>query len=147
MNPTQFPFVLAEDDETDVFLLQRALKEVSLPNPLHIARDGQEVIELFTKFKTESRKTWPTLAVLDLRMPRRDGLQTLQWLREQPWLTGLPVFIFSSSSHHRDVERAYALGASGFLVKPPSLRERAELAGFLKQWLALNQTPWQANGL
>jgi CheY-like chemotaxis protein len=136
------PFLVAEDDETDVFLLQRAFRSAGLTNPVRFARDGQEVQEILTASKSDPSAALPALLMLDLRRPRRDGLQTLEWIREQPWLTGLPVFVFSSSSHYRDVERAYALGASGFLVKPPSLEERATLAAFLKQWLALNHTPW-----
>ena len=147
MSASQPFLLLVEDDETDVFLLKRALTSVGFTVPIHVAREGQQVIDLLTYWHTHPTSPPPGLALLDLRMPGRDGLQTLQWIREQPWLTGLPVFIFSSSSHYRDVERAYSLGASGFFVKPPSLNERAELAGFLKRWLVLNQTPWQANKL
>jgi len=81
------------------------------------------------------------LILLDLKMPQKTGLEVLQWLREQPVLQGLPAFIFSSSTRQADIEQAYALGASGFLVKPASLNVRKELMQFLKEWLRFNQPP------
>ena len=86
----------------------------------------------------------PALVILDLKMPRRSGLQVLQWMREQPVIRSIPVLIFSSSTNRSDFEAAYELGANGFLIKPPSTAERRELAHFIKDWMRLIQAPLAA---
>ena len=138
MNASPVVF-LAEDDETDVMLLRRAFASAGLDAPLHVAHDGLALIEQLEKCVRDGAGPWPDLVLLDLKMPRRDGLQTLQWLRAHPQFRYVPVIIFSSSAHRADVCRAYELGASAFLVKPPSLAERADVARFLKDWLRLNR--------
>jgi CheY-like chemotaxis protein len=132
--------LLAEDDELDVMLLRRAFKSVELPNPVEVVHDGQEVMEFFQQRLTQPDLPLPALVVMDLKMPRRDGLQALEWIRSRVELRAVPVVIFSSSAHRHEVRKAYELGANAFLVKPPSLGERAEIARFLKDWLRLNRT-------
>src|SRR5438067_12964024 len=100
-------------------LLRRAFKEVGMPHPVEIARDGQEAIEFLSRDRASPDDRLPALVMLDLKMPRRNGMEVLKWMREQPVLRCLPVFVFSSSAHRTDVEQAYALGADGFIVKPP----------------------------
>lgn len=130
---------LAEDDEVDVMLLRRAFSTAGLDAPLEVARDGQALVDRLEQLSRERQDPPPSLVILDLKMPRRDGLQTLQWLRAHPQLCHVPVVIFSSSAQRVDLRRAYELGANAFLVKPPSLAERAEVARFLKDWLRLNR--------
>ncbi len=136
----QISVLLAEDDELDVLLLRRALKQAGMEYPLHVVRDGQEAIE-FLGQKRGPLDRLPTLVILDLKMPRRDGIDVLRWMREQPILCGIPVIIFSSSGHPGDVEQAYELGANGFVVKPPSIMERLDFARFVLQWLRFNRPP------
>lgn len=133
--------LLAEDDETDVILLRRAFKDAGLSNPLHVVADGQEAIDFLTRAKSRADERMPALIMLDLKMPRRGGMQVLHWIREQPVIRCLPVMIFSSSENRNDVEGAYDGGANAYLVKPPSLAEREELARFIKDWLRLIQAP------
>ncbi|MBA4137990.1 MAG: two-component system response regulator [Opitutus sp.] len=131
--------LLAEDDELDVMLLRRAFASVELNNPLEFAHDGQHAIEWLEQRLRQPELPLPALVLLDLKMPRRDGLQTLRWMRSQSPLRCVPAIIFSSSAHRHEVRRAYEAGANAFLVKPPSLAERAEVARFIKHWLHLNQ--------
>lgn len=133
------PILLAEDDEVDVMLLQRAFAAAELRNPIEVARDGQYAIEFLERRLQDPLLPLPGLVLLDLKMPRRDGLQTLQWMRSQAGLRCVPAIIFSSSAHRLEVRRAYEAGASAFLVKPPSLQERTEVARFIKEWVRLNQ--------
>lgn len=133
--------LLVEDDETDVLLLRRAFKDAEILNPVHVARDGQEAIDFLARPWLPPADRVPALVLLDLKMPRRTGPEVLAWMRERPGLCAVPVIVFSSSANRNDIEQSYALGANGFLVKPPSLGERLELARFLKQWLRLNQPP------
>jgi CheY-like chemotaxis protein len=132
--------LLAEDDATDVLLLRRAFKEAGVQNPLHVCRDGQEAIDFLAQERRPVDRL-PALTILDLKMPRRNGMEVLRWIRGQPLLCGLPVMIFSSSAHHGDIEQAYDLSANSFIVKPPSIVERRELAVFIGQWLRFNQPP------
>lgn len=140
MSPTA-SILLVEDDEADVLLLRRAFKDAEVQNPLHVARDGQEAIDFLARPWLPPDDRLPALILLDLKMPRRTGPEVLAWLRESPVLCTVPVFVFSSSANRNDIEQAYVLGANAFLVKPPSLGERRELATFIKQWLRFNQPP------
>lgn len=133
--------LVAEDDESDVFLLQRAFREAELLTPVTMVRDGQAAIDFLQERCQAIQDQLPALIILDLKMPRRTGLEVLQWLRQQPVLQCLPVFIFSSSARREDVERAYSLGANGFMVKPPSTAQRLEMARFIKDWLRFNEGP------
>lgn len=136
----RFSILLGEDDATDVLLFRRALKQAGAEPPLHVARDGLEVIEFLARERGPLDRL-PALVILDLKMPRRDGIDVLKWMREQPMLGRIPVIIFSSSGHPGDIEQAYDLGANGFVVKPPSIMERLEFARFILQWLKFNHPP------
>jgi CheY-like chemotaxis protein len=138
-------FLVAEDDENDVFFLQRAFKQAKVETPLKVVRDGQEAIEYLSgdgKFSDRNLYPLPHLFILDLKMPRKTGLEVLGWLQEQPELRCLPVLVLTSSAHRTDIERAYELGANAFVVKPASLEKRVELAKLIGAfWLEFNEGP------
>jgi CheY-like chemotaxis protein len=136
--------LLAEDDESDVLLFRRAFRDAQLQPTIEVARDGQEAIEWLERRTQSENDTMPALVILDLKMPRRGGMDVLRWMRRQRAMSCLPVFIFSSSAHREDIECAYANGANAFLVKPPSTVLRAEFARFIGEWLRLNQPPLAA---
>ena len=137
--------LLAEDDPNDVFFLQHAFKEAGIRNPLLAVGDGQEAIEYLSgvgKFSDRNRFPFPGLLILDLKMPRKTGLDVLQWLRQEDELRCVPTIMLSSSAHPTDVEKAYRLGVNAFVVKPPGTSQRAELARMIKSfWLTLNEAP------
>ena len=137
--------LVAEDDENDVFFLQRAFQQAKVENPLHVVRDGQEAIDYLSgdgKFSNRTQYPLPHLFILDLKMPRKTGLDVLGWLYEQSELRCLPVLVLSSSSQRTDIERAYELGANGFVLKPASLEKRVELAKLIGAfWLDFNEAP------
>jgi CheY-like chemotaxis protein len=141
----QLQILVAEDDENDVLLLERAFKEAAIANPVRFVRDGQEAItylEAVCRSVERGEPRAPGLLLLDLKMPRRTGMDVLRWLHEQPILRCLPVIVFSSSANQSDVERAYLLGANAFVTKPSSVEQRAALARFIKGfWLEFNQPP------
>jgi len=138
-------FLVAEDDGNDVFFLQRAFQQAKIENPLHVVGDGQEAIDYLSgegKFSDRSLYPLPHLFILDLKMPRKTGLDVLLWLQEQPELRCLPVLVLSSSAQRTDIERAYELGANAFVVKPASLERRVELAKLIGAfWLEFNEGP------
>ena len=137
--------LIVEDDENDVFFLQHAFAQAKIENPLQIARDGQEAIDYLSgtnSFADRSKYPLPYLILLDLKMPRKTGMDVLEWLSEQAELRCLPVVVFTSSAHRTDIERAYELGANAFVVKPASMEKRAELAKAIGLfWLEFNEVP------
>ena len=141
--------LIAEDDPSDAFLLQRAFNAAGVPASLHFVRDGQEAIDyLGGQSNYADRVTYPLpdLLLLDLKMPRLNGFDVLEWLRQQPGLKRLLVTILTSSDQARDIDRAYDLGANSYLLKPHGTNELAELVQRVQRyWLDLNQRPATLN--
>jgi CheY-like chemotaxis protein len=131
--------LVAEDDPTDAYFFQRAFRRAGLPVVLHFVRDGQEVIDYLNgtgSFADRTAYPLPQLVLLDLKMPRLDGFDVLEWVREQPGFSSMQVVIFSSSDEAKDINKAYGLGANWYLVKPHSMDELTALVGrFKKFWL------------
>ncbi len=139
----RLPILQVEDDEHDVFFLKRAFEEVHIPNPIQVVYDGQEAIDFFSgvgPYADRKRYPWPCLVLLDLKLPRKNGLEVLQWLRGEPHLPSVPVIVFSSSAHPEDIDRAYRLGANSFVVKPSGVAERNDFARALREfWLRFHE--------
>lgn len=111
----------AEDEENDVFFLERALENSGLPHTLKAVPDGQQAVEYLSgkgAFADRSRHPLPVLILLDINMPKKSGLEVLQWLRQQPRLKSIPVVILTSSSRPEDMDKARLLGADDYLLKP-----------------------------
>jgi CheY-like chemotaxis protein len=141
--PSRRSVLYVEDDPNDVFFMQDAFQEVGISEPLQVVRDGQEAVDYLagaSPFEDREKFPLPCLVLLDLQMPKRDGLSVLDWIRSQPSLKGMVVIVLSSSAHPKDIDRAYELGANSFVVKPVSVLERIELTKRFKDWwLGFNQ--------
>lgn len=137
--PHQHPILVAEDDENDVFFLQRALKEAGVQNALFVARDGQEAVNYLSgepPYSNRADYPLPSLLLLDLKMPRMGGFDVLAWLHSQKEFADLTVLVFSSSSEESDVRKAKDLGADDFLVKPHDSHKLVNLLlEIQKRWL------------
>ncbi len=110
-----------EDDENDVFFMQRALQKAGLPHDLFHVHDGQEAVDYLggnEPYTDRSKYPFPDLLLLDLKMPKMNGFDVLSWLREHPELKTPPVVVLSSSNQEEDVQKALSLGASDFQTKP-----------------------------
>jgi CheY-like chemotaxis protein len=129
------PFVLyAEDDENDAFFMQRAFAMLKRPKALRIVRDGAEAIEYLRgvgEFSDRTKHPFPSLVVLDVKMPRMSGLEVLQRLRADPTIARVPVVMFTSSTQDSDIEVSRARGADAYLVKPSNSEQLAVLMGDL----------------
>jgi CheY-like chemotaxis protein len=140
---TDRAILLAEDNEDDIFLMQRALKGAHIANPLHIVEDGQQAIDYLAgrgQFADREKHPFPAIVFLDLKLPLKSGLEVLEWIREQPELRNLVVLILTSSSEPSDLRRAYHLGANSYLVKPPTVNQLLDLAKAFKwYWLEFNR--------
>jgi CheY-like chemotaxis protein len=145
MKLTDFIMLLVEDDPNDILLIQRAFAKACLVNPLKVVRDGEEALNYLAgsgEFSDRGRFPLPSLILLDLKLPRKSGLEILQWLRQQPSLKHIPVIVLTSSKESSDVSRAYDLGANSYLVKPVGFEGLLELVKSIGMyWMILNKTP------
>ena len=137
--------LLAEDNEDHVLLTRRAFKLAGLINPLVVVQDGDEAIAYLKgegKFSNRTEYPLPTLMLLDLKMPRKNGFEFLEWLRTQPTLSALRVGVLTTSDQIHDVNRAYQLGANSFLTKPVDFRDFVQLSSAVKgYWLWISRAP------
>jgi CheY-like chemotaxis protein len=120
--------LLVEDDESDVIFFERALRSLRARVDLQIARDGEEAIQALTP---QEGRPLPDQVLLDLKLPRRSGLEVLTWIRSTPALRNLPVTILTSSGEPSDLRRIRELGIEEYIVKPVSYRGLLEVVGAL----------------
>jgi CheY-like chemotaxis protein len=131
--------LLAEDNPADVYLIRTALEEHGIDVPLQVASDGREVLDLM-KEGTPGEASPFSLIILDLNLPRHDGIEILQELLERkPW-SSVPVIVLTSSDSPRDRARASQLGATRFLRKPSNLEQFLELGVAFKEVMGFANT-------
>ena len=148
---SQYPVLYVEDNADDVQLLRHAFKRADILDPVQFAQDGQEAIDYLAgaeKFSDRQKYPMPRLVLLDLKLPRKTGIEVLQWIREQPALRKLPVIILSASAQKSDVGRCYELGANAFLVKPSSIDTLGDMCRAIQHfWLTYNVFPPEGSGV
>lgn len=141
--PLPRPVLYAEDEENDVFLMQRAFQKAGVMNPLHVVIDGAQAIRYLQgagEFSNRALHPFPCLLLLDLNLPRQSGLEVLKWVRDRSAFATLPVVFLTSSNQDRDIGTAYSLGANGYLVKPPSSDKLIELVSSLRDTCLVRDT-------
>src|SRR6266581_7254988 len=143
--PDTAVILLAEDSDDEVMLIRRAFRDAKLLNPLHVVRDGEEAIAYLKgegRYANRAEYPLPALLLLDLKMPRKNGFEVLEWIRQEPGLNLLRVVVLTSSDRLSDVNRAYRLGANSFLVKPFDLGDFARLVQAISgYWLWMSRAP------
>jgi CheY-like chemotaxis protein len=134
-----------EDDQADYDLLRLVTKKCGTPFALQRAEDGEQAIaylESSPPYHDRDTYPFPDLLLLDLRLPRLDGFEVLQWIRSNPSTRSLPVVVLAGSSFRADIRRALALGANHYAAKPGSLPELQVLMDQIADvWLAPESTP------
>lgn len=139
------PILLVEDDPNDVLFFKMAMENAAVTNPLQIVTDGQQALDYFQgegKFTNREDFPLPYLVLLDLKLPHLMGLDVLKWLRSRPQTKSTIVIVLTSSRYGEDISTAYQLGANAYLVKPPGVKQLAELLKTIKDfWLVANQPP------
>lgn len=137
--------LLVEDNPTDEKLTVRALKKGNLANEILVARDGQEALDwLFCAgaHATRAGAELPALVLLDLKLPRIEGLEVLRRLRADPRTKLLPVVVLTASREDEDLLRSYSLGANAYVRKPVDFGRFVEAAQALGMfWLLFNEPP------
>lgn len=145
MNHDSKIILLVEDNPDDVELTLRAFKRSHLLNPIAVVRDGVEALDfLFARntYADRSGKALPTLVLLDLKLPKLDGLGVLRAIRADDRTRFLPVVILTSSQEEQDLISGYSLGANSYVRKPVDFADFIEAAKVLGiYWLMINQVP------
>jgi two-component system response regulator len=137
--------LLVEDNERDAELTIRALKKCNFLNKLHWVEDGVEALDFIRcrgRFETRRPATPLKLVLLDLKMPRLDGLDVLKALKSDPETRSIPVVVMTSSNEERDVADSYNLGVNGYVTKPVDYESFMEQVAHIGMfWLVENQGP------
>jgi len=122
--------LVADDDPRDLQIMHLAIKRNGVVAEIHEVHDGEQVIDYLrgeNDFADRGRHPFPDLLMLDLKMPKMDGLEVLGWLRKRPEYHRLPTIMLSGSGLEKDVEEAYRRGAATYFSKPASFKEFQEL--------------------
>jgi len=137
--------LLAEDNPAEQNLTRRAFREAQVECDLRIVSDGEEALQYLHRqgrYADPGLSPMPSILLLDLNMPRLDGRQVLQRLKQDPELQALPVIVLTTSGAEQDVARSYELGCNSFIQKPFELQEFMEvLASLRNYWLHLVTLP------
>jgi two-component system, response regulator len=145
MNSGKLDILLVEDNQDDMDLALHALRREKLANNIFVARDGEEALDfIFCRgaFTHRSFERPPKLVLLDLKLPKVDGMEVLKQIKSDPRTKTIPVVIMTSSKEERDLAAGYNLGANSYIQKPvdfEQFRETVKSVGLY--WLVINQPP------
>lgn len=145
MNQLEVEILLVEDNPDDLELALMALKKGSLANRIQVARDGEEALDfLFCRNAHQERsfETPPRVVLLDLKLPKVDGLEVLRAVKSDPRTRSIPIVVMTSSKEQRDMVEGYQLGVNSYIQKPvdfDQFRDIISKLGFY--WLVINQPP------
>ena len=144
MDDSKYTILLVEDEENDARLLEMAFKKNDILNPVQWAKDGLEAIAYLNGegvFADRAVYPFPEVLILDLKMPRMNGLELLAWIREHPQFRVIPTIIMTSSRQDPDIEKAYNLGANTYMIKPSSFDELAKMVKLAHEYWAVSVKP------
>ncbi len=136
-NDPRLVVLMADDDEDDYILVKTALQASPTPVDLRWVEDGEEALDYLLhsgKYIAHENSPRPDLILLDLRMPRKDGLETLREIKGHPYLREIPVVVLTSSTRQEYMSYGLRLGADSFVVKPHSLEEMVSILGSLRDY-------------
>ncbi len=137
--------LLVEDSPDDVLLVRRAFQKAGIENPIVAVENGDEALAYLNGtglYADRQKYPLPTLMLLDLKLPRRSGLEVLASVRQHSGIKRLPIIVLTSSRDEDDINRAYDLGANSYLVKPVAFDDLLRLVRSLEgYWLSLNVRP------
>ena len=145
MHDTMVEILLVEDNPNDVALTLRAFKKYNIGNRIHVVHDGAEALEFVFgtgAYAGRSFEPTPRVILLDLKLPKVDGLEVLQRIKSDPRTHVIPVVVLTSSREQRDIVESYQLGVNSYIVKPVDFEQFTESMRQLGlYWALLNQPP------
>lgn len=135
--------LLVEDNPADVELTLRAFKRRRLSNPVTVARDGEEALDyLHRRGRFAEGAPVPGVILLDLRLPKVDGLDVLREVKSHPVYRNIPVVVLTTSAEDKDIKRSYELGAASYIVKPVEFEKFLELVERINLYWILTNVPY-----
>jgi len=144
MHKQPFVVLMAEDSEHDILATRRTWKKFNIANPLHIVNDGEECLDYLYqrgRYSTPDVAPRPGILLLDLKMPKMDGLAVLKHIRENETLRRLPVIVLTTSQLEEDRLRSYELGANAYIEKPIGLDNFSTAIKIINIFWALVELP------
>jgi CheY-like chemotaxis protein len=140
------PILLVEDNPMDLDLTLQALQEHGVANPIVPCRDGEEALTYIEQHQLPTDALIPILVLLDLRLPKVDGIEVLRQARANPVWRQVPFVVMTTSRENRDIEAAYQLGVNSYIVKPVDFQTFTEVVRTIQvYWLLTNQPPFPQN--
>ena len=140
MNDSLSPILIVEDRLADLDLTKRAFARRHLLNPIQEARDGEQAIAYIKRW--EAGEPPPVFILLDLGLPKINGLEVLRQLKNHPKSSGIPVIVLTTSAEDQDIQEAYRLGCNSYIVKPVEFSKFIEVTSQVEvYWCALNTSP------
>ncbi len=136
--------LLVEDDENDILITKRAFKKGKLTNRVFVVRDGEEALDFLYhrgKYKDEEKFPRPGLILLDINMPKMDGIEVLKRIKNDPELKKIPVIMLTISQRDQDIIESYQLGVNSYIVKPVEFEKFREAVSTIDLYWALNELP------
>lgn len=132
------PILLVEDNPIDLDLTQRALARHDLTDVLQVARDGEDVLARLKRW--ELGELVPAVILMDIKLPKVDGLEVLRQIKTHPVCRAIPVVMLTTSTDSRDIQTAYDLGANSYVVKPLDFDQFTEMVGIINHyWSSINK--------
>ncbi|MGE0401855.1 MAG: response regulator [Kofleriaceae bacterium] len=138
MDDRALNILLVEDDEVDVMTVRRAFAKARITNPIFVASDGIQALEML---RNETVPPSRRVVLLDINMPRMNGIECLREIRKDPTLAALTVVVLTTSNEDRDRVEAYQLNVAGYLLKPVTFTEFAEVMATLNKYWTLMEMP------
>jgi len=139
MDENHVEILIVEDNPNDLELALHALKNNNIANPIHVARDGAEALDYIFDPGAGMK---PKVILLDLKLPKVDGLEVLKRIKSDPRTRMIPVVVLTSSREERDIIESYRLGVNSYITKPVDFEQFTEVVRQLGMyWLLLNQPP------
>ena len=137
--------LLVEDDPNDQILINRAIKKANILNPVHVLDDGEKAIQYLSGEGIYSDRTeypLPILILLDLKMPKKSGLEVIEFVKDKPVIKRIPIVVLTSSKESTDVNKAFDLGVNSYLVKPVKFEDLVEIISNVGlYWILMNENP------
>jgi CheY-like chemotaxis protein len=140
------PILLVEDNLMDVDLTIQAFTDHGVANPIVVCRDGEEALDYMSAHASVTDAQLPILVLLDLRLPKVDGIEVLRWARQHPVWQQIPVIVLTTSRENSDIQSAYRLGVNSYILKPVDFATFADVVKTIHIYWLLTNVPPYADG-